>query len=321
MLSDLETMFEEREQRMSRSNKAKQGEWKSPWDKRWVSSGAERMPTKSRVTPTVSRYAKAPRIGGVAAAMKLSTWSSRPDHGRRMIPVKQHWRLAYKERTKNHPGYSNVDVYSIYEASVVVAYKHPYDEELWENRDVKQRFLHEKSISLSRNWFGALLRKRGNDRYREPVAEPKSMEMPMEHRLGEGEWVEEWYTTWQQRQNEMKKRIERGTDRSYVSDSEESDGSETYTYGDETTRKDDDTATYGESVYTSRRSEYSRSSRHRYEDDDDDSWEEPPECGTFQNVKQKIGERLSLVHHQHLSSLRESRWRKKYFPRGTFPYK
>ena len=46
--------------------------------------------------------------------------------------------------------------------------------------------------------FGDLLRKRGNDRYREPVVHPKSMEMPMKNLPGEGEWTEERYTTWQQ---------------------------------------------------------------------------------------------------------------------------
>ena len=30
--------------------------------------------------------------------------------------------------------------------------------------------------------------------------------------------------------------------------------------------------------------------------DDEDSWEEDPECGTIRNVKQRIGERTSRVH-------------------------
>lgn len=50
------------------------------------------------------------------------------------------------------------------------------------------------------------------------------------------------------------------------------------------------------------------------------SWEETPECGTFRNVKLKIGERVSRVTPDLTSSLRRSRWRKKFFPKGTFPY-
>ena len=335
LIGDIETMLEARENSISRSKNAKQAKWISPWEKRWISSGTERKALKP-ITMMKFEGSKAPRLEGVAAAIKLSNWTSRPERHDRRLPVKQQWRLAYKERTKDHPGYSMVDVFSLYDASIVIGERHPYDDEPWEYRDVKQRFLHEQSISMSRNWFGAVLRKRGNDRYREPVANPKSMEMPMENLPGEGEWLEEWYTTWQQRHNETKKKSKAGQDAGFDSDSEDSDGSETcntytvYTEG-ETTRGDDDTETYSRSVYTgvsgsvytSRRSQRSRYTRRSqgYEEDDD-SWEEdPPECGTFQNVKQKIGERLSLVRYEHLSSLRQSRWRKRYFPRGTFPYK
>ncbi|KAI2507557.1 hypothetical protein MHU86_6850 [Fragilaria crotonensis] len=335
LIGDIETMLEAREKSANRSKNAKQAKWISPWEKRWVTSGAERNAAKS-ISMVKFEASKAPRLEGVAAAMRLSNWTSRPERHDRRLPVKQQWRLAYKERTKNHPGYSTVDVFSLYDASIVVGENHPYDDEPWEYRDVKQRFLHEQSLSMSRNWFGTVLRKRGNDRYREPVANPKSMEMPMENLPGEGEWLEEWYTTWQQRHNETKKKSKTGQDDEFDSDSDDSYGSETcntytvYTEGDETTRGDDDTATYSRSVYTgisgsvytSRRSQRSRYTRRsRGYEEDDDSWEDPPECGTFQNVKQKIGERLSLVRYEHLSSLRQSRWRKRYFPRGTFPYK
>lgn len=56
-------------------------------------------------------------------------------------------------------------------------------------------------------------------------------------------------------------------------------------------------------------------------EDDDDSWEETPECGKIKNVKLKIGERISRVTPDLTSSLRRSRWRKKHFPHGSFPYK
>merc|ERR1739838_957508 len=55
----------------------------------------------------------------------------------------------------------------------------------------------------------------------------------------------------------------------------------------------------------------SYSSSSSYEDED---WEDAPECGILVNTKQKIGENLTRVHPEFTSSLRKSRWRKKYFP-------
>jgi hypothetical protein len=63
--------------------------------------------------------------------------------------------------------------------------------------------------------------------------------------------------------------------------------------------------------------------RKRYggtDDEDEASWEETPECGTIRNVKLKIGERVTRVTPDITCSLRRSRWRKKFFPKGTFPY-
>jgi len=270
-------------------------------------------------------------IGGVSAAKSIARWSSRRYQNRNSV-LQRPWTQPYKERIKDHPGFFSVDVFSLYEASAVLGVSsHKFDDDLWEHRDVKQRFLHEKSISMSRNWFGDLLRKRGNDLYKEPVAHPKSMEMPIENLPGEGDWVDEWYTTWQQKKIDA---MSGQSDSASASDSNGSFGSETYTddgeassrfYDDSVTNDDCSGSAYtdaiSDSVYTSRRSDFSQS-KNSYGLGEDDSWEEdPPECGTFQNVKLKIGERLSLVHHEHLSSLRRSMWRKKYFPRGTFPYK
>lgn len=53
---------------------------------------------------------------------------------------------------------------------------------------------------------------------------------------------------------------------------------------------------------------------------DDGTWEDAPECGTFTNVKPKLGERVSRVTPDHTSHLLRSRFRKKHFPRGSFPY-
>jgi hypothetical protein len=98
-------------------------------------------------------------------------------------------RKSYAERTSDHSGFFDVDVYSLYDASQVRRYRHHLDALPWENRDVKQRFLFEPSISLSRNWFGCLKECPGNDKIHEPVCRPKSMEMPMRV----CEWTEEWY--------------------------------------------------------------------------------------------------------------------------------
>lgn len=49
-------------------------------------------------------------------------------------------------------------------------------------------------------------------------------------------------------------------------------------------------------------------------------WEDVPECGVIRNVPLKIGERTSRLTPELTSSLRKSRWRKKFFPKGSFPY-
>jgi len=48
--------------------------------------------------------------------------------------------------------------------------------------------------------------------------------------------------------------------------------------------------------------------------------EDNPECGTLRNIRARVGEPLSRVTPDHTSSLRLSRWRKRHFPHGTFPY-
>lgn len=159
---------------------------------------------------------------------------------------------------------------------------------------------------------GDLYRKRGNDRYREPVCQPQSMTMPTET-VEKEEWNEDWYVTWQSRKDlhgrapegsEMEESCFDDTDfEGDTDDSFSSDGSETM-----------DSNSSGEDVYSN------NSNSEEEEDDAGPSWEEAPECGTFRNVRQKIGEHVSRVHPNHTSFLRRSRWRKKHFPRGSFPY-
>ena len=237
-------------------------------------------------------------IDGVAAAENLNKIARR----RKFLPADP-WNRAYKERTKYHPGYFNVHVYSIYETS---AADHGEPDELdfipWEHRDVKQRFLQQKSIMFSRNWFGDLVRVRGNDKHRPPVCQPKSMEMPMENIPDPGEWTEEWYTTWKAPGNKHDiTESHSGSEGSSVDEGSCTDGGSS---------SDDDSGN----------DRASNAGGDNTDDYDDGSWEEAPECGIIVNVKQKIGERVSRVHPDYTSSLRRSRWRRKYFPRGTFPY-
>jgi hypothetical protein len=219
-------------------------------------------------------------INGVEAAETLSCPAFRRNT-RKGCPGTDQWRLPYKERTSAHPGYFNVDVYSLYNSTDALTQIHRLDSKPWENREVKQLFLYEQSIAFCRNWFGRFREMEGI-RVRQPVAHPKSMEMPMRV----NEWSEDWYTPpW--------------------ADPLSSNLS-------------------GSVSQPSRRHKVGRRLLGPYrdpgEEDSYTSWGEIPECGTIKNVKLKIGERISRVTPDLTSSLRRSRWRKKHFPKGTFPY-
>lgn len=272
-------------------------------------SPRSRLPRgRSRYSPSSKALVTPAKLGGSAAAAVISRWAPRRA-GRRLLPIKQHWKLSYRERTKEHPGYFDVNVFSLMGMAVPVDAHHHLDDVPWEDREVKQRFLHEQSISFSRNWFGDMPRKRGNDKHREPVARPDSMAMPMSHRQ-EQDWPKEWYSTWQSRKLF----------------GEENDDSSTSSYSSSSSHYSDGRtgSILSGSVLTreTRGSGYSDS----FDDNESDcesTWdydEDVPECGHIVNVKQKIGERVSRVNPYTTSSLRTSRWRRKYFPRGTFPY-
>ena len=121
------------------------------------------------------------------------------------------------------------------------------------------------------------------------------MVMPMENVPEPGEWVEDWYTTWQSRKensNTLK-----------LSEMDENlDGSEDS--GDEISESD-----------TSRQERNNTESKN----DDDSYWEEDQDVGTLRTVRLKVDERVSRVTWNHTSSLQRSRWRRKYFPKGTIP--
>ena len=246
---------------------------------------------------------------------------------KRSFPLsRKYCKLSRKRRLKSHTGYSNVDVFSLREAAMTsgklsktmneMAWEElqnvkqrflndslqesvtnekenkSIDETPWELRNVRQGFLHERSLTFSRNWFGDLVETTGNDKIKAPVCKPKSMEMPMRNIRDRGDWTPEWYTTWGGRkQRERRPSLDSSVDS--LSDS--------YT---ERRHNDDDTR----GSYSSGESSYS-----------DEDWEDAPECGTLVNTKLKIGEPVSRVHPDYTSSLLKSRWRNKYFPIGALP--
>ncbi|MGK3755160.1 MAG: hypothetical protein ACI8RD_007469 [Bacillariaceae sp.] len=241
-----------------------------------------------RKSPKVANLSE---IGGMATAEGISNFM----FNKKSFPfARENCKLSYKRRTKPHVGYFSVDVNSLQESAAFGGEDLPQDETPWELRYVRQRFLHERSLTFSRNWFGNLVNTRGNDKIKAPVCKPKSMEMPMRNIPDPGDWTPEWYTTWESRKLHLPRPSTEGSRSD--SDSENSGSEE------------------GSQV-SGVSGSYSSSSSY-----DDDEWEEAPECGTLVNTRQKIGEHVTRVHPDFTSSLRKSRWRKKYFPAGSFPY-
>eukprot|EP00980_Cylindrotheca_fusiformis_P028392 scaffold22596_cov131-Cylindrotheca_fusiformis.AAC.21 len=258
-------------------------------------------------------------LNGVSAAKNIGVFANTGKE-----PELRPWKLSYQERTRNHSGFRDIHVYSIRESTEVVIAEDPVNDAIpWERRDVKQRFLQERSVEFSRNWFGENLRWRGNDKYKPPICKPKSMEMPISNAPDSEQWTEDVYTAWKspfQKFEQDHLKITRTDDTSdarphnrkpMVKNGESfSDKGSSYSDGD---------SSYSESEYSYYSGEESCSSSD-YDDDSEASWEEAPECGHIINMRLKIGEHITRVHPDYTSSLRRSRWRKKYFPKGTFPY-
>ena len=362
------TMFRE-----SASYESGNNEWLRKHD---LATRKTQQPTKSWLTRTASELQsklsfvaveKPKAINGVAAAKKLSMRTTRIRGGRRRNPIPSTgaWKLSYKERTKGHPGYFDVDFFSLFECSAVGPFQpHRLDDAPWEGRDTRQHFLHDRSISLSKNWFGTCTqrwhqkppsfecfcfysnsaflynlfltgkaqRTRGNDRVKQAVSRPKSMEMPMENKPHPEEWTGEWYKTWKKPEqgDNMSQSIESSYSGSGASRSG-TEGSSTHHDSDVASstieKSGSHISNHTGSIYSgsystrgagSSRSSYAESSDpddYTYVDDDD-----APQCGTLTNVKPNIGERVTRIHPDYTSQLRRSRWRMKYFPRGSFPY-
>lgn len=259
---------------------------------------------------TLAGYGKPRSIDSVEAAENLKYVV----YSKKLFKNYYPWRQLYKQRTRLHSGFLHVDVNSVYDSTAPVPPSEEEEEFIpWERRRVLQRFLHEKSYAFSRNWFGDMVQKNGNEKIKQPVCKPKSMEMPIENIPDPGEWTEEWYKQWKSPYDGRAPPGRSNSDDDYTNDGSYNSGA--FTDGGRS-RESGSSVNDESSYYSGSESETSR----RFTDDDDYSWEEAPECGEIINVKQKIGERVSRVHPDYTSSLRRSRWRKKYFPRGTFPY-
>lgn len=191
--------------------------------------------------------------------------------------------LPLQERVVGHSGYLNIDFYSLYEASVVRAKDEDIDRAPWEYRDVGQRFLHEKSLE-SRNWFGSFELKRGNDRVHNPVCVSKSVEVLVTRIPKPGEWSEDWYTTWKSRKDNPNNLV---------------------------------MFAQGEILVESEHEPFLPCER--FAQSPLKSNKVMVEIGSLCPVRVRGGERVSRIHPEFTSSLRQSRWRKKYLKRSMFP--
>eukprot|EP00804_Cyclotella_cryptica_P005641 CCRYP_000037-RA/>CCRYP_000037-RA protein AED:0.01 eAED:0.01 QI:110/1/1/1/1/1/2/1659/1694 len=247
------------------------GYWKSPWER-----------NRARQS-SVWGSSRKDGINGVDAAARCAR--------RRGSMRQRHCFLPEKERTKGHPGYRYIDFYSLYEATNVKVEDQEIDSVPWECRDVRQRFLHEKSVE-SRNWFGSFEMNRGNDRIHHPVALPKSLELTVTRIPDPEEWNENWYTTWRSRRDNPNNLIA-------FAEYEITTGNESNDIGQTSSSLDESEQVTHRSGGTRRKVAI--------------------EIGSLCPVRLKAGERISRIHPDYTSSLRSSRWRKKYLSGVQFP--
>lgn len=167
---------------------------------------------------------------------------------------------------------------------------------------------------------GKLTNTRGNDRFHQPISHPKSMEMPIEASLPEhNEWTEDMYTTWQSRQQNP------NISNFYAPD-ELTEGIEDYDHYGTFDMDSTIASTINSSTIVSQSTDHlhaaseDANSRRSAKRTPKKSVEEAPQVGTLCTVRLKIGEKVSRVSHSYSSHLRRSRWRRKHFPKGSFPY-
>ncbi len=279
---DSEVHFEKRYLEEKAKHPALKHLWKSPLQK-------ERL---SRMK--LSWGFKCKPINGVAAAAALS--KKRRLRG----PKRTYLTQSTQERTKEHSGFVYIDFYSLYESTTCYAEDEEIDDEVpWEYRDVRQNFLYEKSVD-GRNWFGSFVPERGNDRIPYPVLRIKSLQIPVSRRPESGYWKEDWYTTWKSRRDNPNKLVT-FTEADIPSLNMNSSGTtststtitESHSYDHQSVQSSDTTASQKKKVLI--------------------------EIGNLVSVPLHYttsgGERTSKVHPDYTSSLRRSRWRKKYMRR------
>lgn len=142
--------------------------------------------------------------------------------------------------------------------------------------------------------LGSLEMSRGNDRIHHPVCRPKSLQISVTRIPEEDEWNENWYTTWRSRKDNPN---------NLVAFAELELKAASY---------DDDKHTIIEGRSSLDESEHiqgSKAPKRRLN----------IEIGTLCPVRLKTGERISRIHPDFTSSLRRSRWRKKYISGVQFP--
>lgn len=193
--------------------------------------------------------------------------------------------LPIDERTVGHQGYRKIDFYSLYESTLVNVQDEDIDRAPWEYRGVGQRFLGEKSVE-SRNWFGSIVAERGNDRIPNPICRPRSFQVRATKIADPDEWNEDWFTTWKSRRDNPNNLL-------------------TYAKEDE--------------VSTTKRGASDDGTVETHDSDaESDVTEDKPrvkkviEIGNIVSVRVRCGERVSRIHPDFTSSLRMSRWKRKY---------
>ena len=120
---------------------------------------------------------------------------------------------------------------------------------------------------------------RGNDRLQYPVCCPKSLEVSVTRIPEEGEWSEDWFTTWKSRKDNP-------------------NNLESFAHYEKENMINGMDATPSESPR---------------ENDHAAGGNIVVEIGSLCPVRVKPGERISRIHPEFTSSLRQSRWRKKFF--------
>lgn len=125
---------------------------------------------------------------------------------------------------------------------------------------------------------------RGNDRLQYPVCCPKALEVSVTRIPDEGEWSEDWFTTWKSRKDNPNN-LE-----TFAQDEKENlvNGIPGASFAAH--RENDHVV--GKNVVV--------------------------EIGSLCPVRVKPGERISRIHPEYTSSLRQSRWRKRYIKGHMF---